>query len=195
MILRPSYLHNGIFYTGKTSLYWISPQDVFQKLDLPQGSVQLSYEIAARCILLTPYVNTDVLKISIRKKCVSKYSASIAISHQGWRLYTFNDACLWNPGAVIYAKADLRKYTLHCIPCVPNSFVAHIMYHTPSPVMRITSWLTDICVYLASHILDIISCIFLLFQNLESILLWLNFATIWWSWTMVWLLVAGSCLC
>ena len=28
-ILRPSYLHYGISYTGKmTSLYWISPQDV-----------------------------------------------------------------------------------------------------------------------------------------------------------------------
>ena len=25
-ILRPSYLHNGISYTGKTSLYWFSPQ-------------------------------------------------------------------------------------------------------------------------------------------------------------------------
>ena len=26
MILRPSYLHNGISYTGKTSLYWIGAQ-------------------------------------------------------------------------------------------------------------------------------------------------------------------------
>ena len=27
MVIRSSYLHNGIFYTGKmTSLYWISPQ-------------------------------------------------------------------------------------------------------------------------------------------------------------------------
>ena len=25
-ILRPSYLHNGISYTGKTALYWIRPQ-------------------------------------------------------------------------------------------------------------------------------------------------------------------------
>ena len=30
MILRPSYLHNGISYTGKmTSLYWISPSGHF----------------------------------------------------------------------------------------------------------------------------------------------------------------------
>ena len=36
-ILRPSYLHNGISYTGKmTSLYWISPQ--FADLSHPDHS-------------------------------------------------------------------------------------------------------------------------------------------------------------
>ena len=34
-ILRPSYLHNGISYTGKmTSLYWIRPQNILRETDL-----------------------------------------------------------------------------------------------------------------------------------------------------------------
>ena len=31
-ILRPSDLHNGISYTGKTSLYWIGAQTVFTRI-------------------------------------------------------------------------------------------------------------------------------------------------------------------
>ena len=39
MILQPSYLHNGISYTGKmTSLYWIKAQlpNMFAFIFLPQ---------------------------------------------------------------------------------------------------------------------------------------------------------------
>ena len=36
MILRPSYLHNGISYTGKmTSLYWMGAQMIWLTISLP----------------------------------------------------------------------------------------------------------------------------------------------------------------
>ena len=37
-ILRPSYLHNGIFYTGKmTFLYWIRAQVYLEEIMVPKG--------------------------------------------------------------------------------------------------------------------------------------------------------------
>ena len=47
-ILRPPYLHNGIYYTGKMpSLYWISPLGVERKLEHAQvtGWEKISFEV------------------------------------------------------------------------------------------------------------------------------------------------------
>ena len=42
MILRPSYLHNGISYTGKTtSLYWIRAQVMMPQLHINPADVQV----------------------------------------------------------------------------------------------------------------------------------------------------------
>ena len=53
-VVRSSYLHNGISYTGKTSLYWISPLQMCQYLDHISGYTDSHYndQMVLRSFLL-----------------------------------------------------------------------------------------------------------------------------------------------
>ena len=49
-ILRPSYLHNGISYTGKmSSLYWMAPQTILTDCTRKQKDKQYSFKLFALC--------------------------------------------------------------------------------------------------------------------------------------------------
>ena len=70
-VVTSSYLHNGIFYTCKISLYWIGGLMVFPRLDIPVRSEkrQLSIIDTILCILYCP---NDTICIFFSPWCMSE---------------------------------------------------------------------------------------------------------------------------
>ena len=96
MILWPSYLHNGIFYTGKmTSLYWIRPQDYnFAKMmtaELPvtgtvypkkyaHGFVVLCFVVVMQSFIM----NSNEVFIHIHQGCFAGTGAIVRLPQCQW---------------------------------------------------------------------------------------------------------------
>ena len=76
-ILRPSYLHNGISYTGKMiSLYWIGAQ---VPCVLPSAGAAVDHNRAAQgrtffaLIMLTPYGDINFKQKNWPRKCLAAW--------------------------------------------------------------------------------------------------------------------------
>ena len=84
-ILQPSYLHNGISYTGKTaSLYWISPQVITWTNDDVSSIGSLGTNNKNICIKIQYFTHENsfqngvckMLAILFRSQCFKPFSRS-----------------------------------------------------------------------------------------------------------------------
>ena len=115
-ILRPSYLHNGISYTGKmTSLYWIRAQTTFTFfLEVATGTGITTIRGITAPLLFTGCL-TNPLVATLSSAIWYHYTRTASIMCQSWndRLFEFAQSY-----CVHHTKTQVnminKKYPHHC---------------------------------------------------------------------------------
>ena len=136
-ILRPSYLHNGISYTGKTtSLYWIRAQELY--LVCTDESIWLwhkKYDLitGGEWMLVTSVTNipTWLARSTVGSNSAVFMHAILRISrrHLGWRWVGIATRC-----GEVWRDNTLRKTCCEAMFILSEMFVTHSWDIRKSPL-------------------------------------------------------------
>ena len=130
MVVRSSYLHNGISYTGKmTSLYWIKALASCGRNDFTGGFSQMAYtmlKMAIAFIITTPcckgtsIISTDKeFKISVGNSCQSASLMPTTLEEDQEFLLIFVQFHIsylwkaWGPTTLLTEFQTLLKFALY----------------------------------------------------------------------------------
>ena len=120
-VVRSSYLHNGISYTGKmSSLYWIGAQIVWVKIDycyeqhskIKQRNYERDDDIICKFSWKAP-TNTNPSIQKIFFKVIMRWTKGVK---ELWMQWTMQIYCYFNCGGHCVQQASVKLYvTLHII--------------------------------------------------------------------------------